>query len=168
MRARSPARLEVLPELELGQLAHVPSRDYLVRFAFGAAISVVAALIGNATSPRFGGLFLAFPAILPAGLTLTQDEQGTRAADRGALGAILGGVSLVVFAVVAEATLGRFPVGAALVLALVGWLAAALSCYAMLVLVRPDTCDKRQDPGEIKASSGACASRRPSAQRGCR
>lgn len=147
MRAETASDYDVVPELDLGQLAKVPVRDYLVRFALGAAISVVAALIANATSARFGGLFLAFPAILPAGLTLTQDEQGTMAADRGALGAILGGVSLVVFAIVAEAALGRLPAGAALVLALGGWLVAALGCYALLALVAPHACDKHQDPG---------------------
>lgn len=147
MRAEAAGDHDVLPEFDLGELAQVPVRDYVVRFALGAAISVVAALIANATSARFGGLFLAFPAILPAGLTLTQDEQGTRAADRGALGAILGGVSLVVFAIVAEAALTRLPAAAALALALGGWLLAALGCYGLLALVAPQTCDKGRDPG---------------------
>ncbi|MDA8296087.1 MAG: DUF3147 family protein [Actinomycetota bacterium] len=147
MRAEPQVDQDVLPEFDLGQLANVPVRDYLVRFALGAAISVAAALIANATSARFGGLFLAFPAILPAALTLTQDEQGTRAADRGALGAILGGVSLVVFAVVAEAALAILPAAAALTLALGGWILTALGCYGLLALVAPQTCDKRRDHG---------------------
>lgn len=40
--------------------------EYLVRFAFGGAVTVLAGIIGQRYGPGIGGLFLAFPAIFPA------------------------------------------------------------------------------------------------------
>src|SRR5438874_11739447 len=45
-----------LREVKLGQLA--------ARFAFGAVVSVGAGVLGKSVGARFGGTFLAFPAIL--------------------------------------------------------------------------------------------------------
>jgi hypothetical protein len=138
-------QVDVGPELSLEDLRGIKGRDYVVRFAFGAVISVVAALVAQATSPRFGGVFLAFPAILPASLTLIQEKEGTRDADRDAVGAVLGGLGLSVFGVVAEGLFGRIPSPLVLVVALAGWTVAALGLYALLALFRPDDCDKNQD-----------------------
>jgi hypothetical protein len=66
--------------LDLGQLRHMSAKDLLVRFAFGAAISIVAGIGGNIFGYVIGGLLLAFPAILPATLTLLEHREGNAAA----------------------------------------------------------------------------------------
>jgi uncharacterized membrane protein (GlpM family) len=135
----------VFPDLTLGRLRRVRVRDYVVRFAMGAAISVVAAVVGKIIGVRFGGTLLAFPAILPASLTLIQEEEGTSRADRDAIGAILGAVGLVIFGMVGEATFGRVDPALALALAILGWLVTALLLYSLLAFLRPESCDRTND-----------------------
>jgi uncharacterized protein DUF3147 len=135
----------VLPAVSLSPLRDVRFSEYLTRFALGAAVSVVAALIAKVVGARFGGMFLAFPAILPASLTLLEEREGTRRAGRDAVGAVLGGVALIVFAGIGEATFGRLPAVLALGLSLTGWLAAAFFLYLVLAALRPDDCDRNQD-----------------------
>jgi hypothetical protein len=135
----------VAPSLALDKLRAVPARGLAVRFAFGAVISLVVGLVANTIGVRFAGMFLAFPAILPASLTLIQDDEGRRDADRNAIGAILGGFGLIVFAGVGEAAWGRVDSLVVLILLACGWLAASLGLYALLAFVRPDTCDRWRD-----------------------
>jgi hypothetical protein len=49
--------------------------EYTVRFAFGAAVTVLAGLIAKRYGPAIGGLFLAFPAIFPATATLLEKHE---------------------------------------------------------------------------------------------
>ncbi len=111
----------------------------------GAAISIVAAVVGKVIGVRFGGTLLAFPAILPASLTLIQEEEGTRRADRDAIGAILGAVGLVIFGMVGEAAFGQVNPALALALAILGWLLTVSLLYSLLAFLRPDTCDRAKD-----------------------
>jgi hypothetical protein len=138
-------RPQVFPSLSLAKIRQVRPRDYAIRFALGAVISVGAAILGKVIGHRFAGAFLAFPAILPASLTLIQEEEGTRRADRNAIGAILGGAGMVVFAIVGEAAFGRLEPFLALFLATVGWTAASFALYALLAFLRPQTCDRELD-----------------------
>jgi len=140
-----PSRPDVAPRVEVGNLSEVKPVDYLIRFVFGAVISVSAGIVGKAIGARFAGMFLAFPAILPASLTLLQEKEGTRRADRSAVGAVLGGAGLVAFAAVGEAAFGHLEPFAVLALALLAWLVASFSLYALLAFFRPDDCDRRQD-----------------------
>ena len=68
--------------LEAGRIAQGKPKEYAVRFAFGAAITVGTGLIAHAFGPLVGGLFLAFPAILPASVTLLQHHEDHKAASR--------------------------------------------------------------------------------------
>ena len=61
-----------------------------MRFVFGGASTVFAALIAKRFGPVIGGLFLAFPAIFPAGATLIVTREKERLAKIGADGAIRG------------------------------------------------------------------------------
>lgn len=146
MRARARRELPpVFPDLTPSKLRQVRLRDYAVRFAMGAAISIVAAIVGKVVGVRFGGTLLAFPAILPASLTLIQEKEGTRRADRNAIGAVLGAAGLVIFAMVADATFRRMDPALALTLAVLGWFCTALLLYSLLAFLRPDTCDRAKD-----------------------
>lgn len=135
----------MLPDLTLSKLRGIRLRDYAIRFAMGAAISIVAAIVGKVIGVRFGGTLLAFPAILPASLTLIQEEEGTRRADRDAIGAVLGAVGLMIFGMVGEATFGRTNPALALVFALLGWLLTAFFLYGLLAFLRPESCDRTKD-----------------------
>ena len=54
------------PQTRPGKLRDTPVRDWIIRFAFGAGVSAVAAVVAKVGGPAAGGLFLAFPAILLA------------------------------------------------------------------------------------------------------
>ena len=100
-----------------------------MRFLFGAVISIAAALLSQRFGHRFGGLFLAFPAILPASLTLIEKRSGTHPAMVDAMGATLGAVALGVFALSAIALLPRAPLAVALLGAAAAWLLVAGALY---------------------------------------
>ena len=86
--------------------------EYAVRFLFGGLITALAGIIAKKFGPEIGGLFLAFPAILPASATLIEKHEkqekerlglkGTkRAADAvsvDAAGAAIGTIGLACFA----------------------------------------------------------------------
>lgn len=129
-----------VPSLDLAKLGKVRLRDYVIRFAFGGAISVAAAVVGQAFGARAGGLFLGFPAILPASLTLVQEKEGTRKADHTAAGAILGGLGLIAFAVAAWGVLERMGAPAALLSALGAWQVSAVVAYLIACHLHPAVC----------------------------
>ncbi len=135
----------MLPGVQPAKLRQIRSKDYLIRFALGAAVSIVAGILSKTISARFGGAFLAFPSILPASLTLIQQEEGTRRADRNAIGAVLGSVGLIVFAMIGEAAFGHIEPFAVLVLALAGWAVTSIALYGLLAFLRPESCDRTKD-----------------------
>jgi nicotinamide-nucleotide amidase len=123
-------------ELDLKKISSVRPRDYAIRFAFGASISAIAGVLTLAFGPRFGGLFLAFPAILPATLTLLEKKDGLAQAAADVRGAVIGSIGLIGFAVVAMSTIPRSP-AFGLLAALVTWVAVSLAVYlALRVLAR--------------------------------
>lgn len=124
------------PDFSLRNLARTKVSEYLVRFVFGGAIALGAFVIGKTYGPRVGGLFLAFPALLPAGLTLLEEHDGRRAARDDARGAILGSLGLMAFALIVRYVAPRG--GAwALSLALVGWLIVSVGAWLVVYGRRP-------------------------------
>ena len=81
------------------------------------------------------GLFLAFPAILPASLTLVKQHDGRARAADDADGARLGAISLACFALVIVATGERLPPALSLLAASIVWLAVAIGLWR--VVYRP-------------------------------
>jgi hypothetical protein len=102
-----------------------------VRFLFGAGIALGAGLMGMRFGPVVGGVFLAFPAVLPAAMTMLEKQAGRSVAEVDSLGAILGSVAMAAFAVVATATIR--PLGGALAIAAAwaAWLAVAIGLFAL-------------------------------------
>jgi len=113
-----------------GAVRQIGARQALVRFAAGAFASLVAGLVSHFAGALPSGPLLALPAILIASLTLIGDEDGKKAAVEDARGAVLGGVGLIGFAVVAAALLGRAPTWLALLAATATWVVVSLLLYA--------------------------------------
>jgi hypothetical protein len=100
--------------LNLSALRKTKWYEYVVRFIFGGTITVLAGVIAKQYGPTLGGLFLAFPAIFPAGATLVekhererkrkagirQTKRGRQAAALDAYGAALGAAGLLCFGLV--------------------------------------------------------------------
>jgi hypothetical protein len=86
--------------------------EYALRFVAGGITTLVAGLIVRKWGPGVGGLFLAFPVIFPASVTLIEkherqkkqkkglhsEERGTDAAAIDALGTAIGSIGLIGFA----------------------------------------------------------------------
>jgi nicotinamide-nucleotide amidase len=119
---------------ELRRLARISVRDYLIRFAFGALVSALAGGVTLVFGPRWGGLFLAFPAILPATLTLLEKRDGLPQAASDVRGAAIGAIGLIGFAIVGALLMARSS-GLALVAALAAWATIALLIYRGLRLI---------------------------------
>jgi len=86
------------PSVDLKALRETRFSEALVRFAFGGAMTAATGFIAQGFGPVVGGLFLAFPAVLPASLTLVARHSGRSKAVEEAGGAILGAVALAAFA----------------------------------------------------------------------
>lgn len=118
--------------------------EYLIRFVLGGAMTAAAGFIALQYGPIVGGLFLAFPAILPASVTLLEkhtrerkEKAGMSGARRGkeaaaldAAGAALGSLGLAGFALVIWLLIERSAV-LALVLATAAWLGVSVLAWVV-------------------------------------
>ena len=132
----------MIVRLNLSALRDIRWYEYVIRFALGGAMTVIAGLIASRFGPVVGGLFLAFPAIFPASATLIEKHErerkekaglsgarrGKEAAALDAAGAALGSVGLAAFAVVIWLLTERSP-SLALVLATAAWLTVAVPSW---------------------------------------
>ncbi|SEK55523.1 DUF3147 family protein [Nonomuraea pusilla] len=119
-------RIRVKPS----KLRHTPVRGLVLRFVFGALVSVIAGVVGQRWGPLAGGVFLAFPAILGATLTLIEEEEHQRAlAAQDAVGAVLGAVGMIAFAGCVWALAGRLPAPLVLGVATAAWALVAAILY---------------------------------------
>ena len=117
--------------------------QYAIRFALGGLITALAGLIAKAYGPSFGGLFLAFPAILPASATLIEKHERERKEKKGlhgsvraktavaadGLGATLGAVALITFAGLVWRMLPEWPTWATLLAATALWLSVSVMLW---------------------------------------
>jgi Protein of unknown function (DUF3147) len=134
----------MIVQLNLSALREARWYEYLIRFALGGAMTVIAGLIADHFGPIVGGLFLAFPAIFPASATLIEKHErerkekiglagarrGREAAALDAAGATLGSFGLAVFALIIWLLIELIPF-LALVLATVAWLAVAVLAWVL-------------------------------------
>jgi hypothetical protein len=119
----------MLPSFSPRELKKTQFSEYLVRFVFGGGVAVAAAALGEACGPRVGGLFLAFPALLPASLTLVKQHDGRRAAAQDARGALVGSVGLATFALVVWRTADWAMPALTLGLALLVWALVSVTLW---------------------------------------
>ena len=118
-------------------------QEHLVRFGFGGAVTAFAGIVAKRFGPEIGGLFLAFPAIFPAAATLIQkhekrkkerigkdgSERGRTAAGLDALGAALGGIGMMVFAVIVWQQMPTSGIGTVLMGAMLGWVLSSVLAW---------------------------------------
>jgi nicotinamide mononucleotide (NMN) deamidase PncC len=107
----------------------VQVQPYLIRFAFGAMTSIAAGIVTLVLGPVAGGVFLGFPAILPATLTLLERDKGAVAAISDARGAVVGALGLIAFAAVLLTVAHRAPAAAAIAAALGAWVVSGGLLY---------------------------------------
>lgn len=125
-------RIDERPSFDAGKAAKAKPRDLVIRFVAGASTSIAAGLVTLAFNARVGGIFLAFPAILAASLTLIEQQEDSVDAREDARGAIAGGFALAAFAAVAAVSFGHLAGALVLALAAVAWIVMAGVLYAVL------------------------------------
>jgi drug/metabolite transporter (DMT)-like permease len=137
--------------IDLSGLGQSHWYEYLIRFIFGGVVTALAGIIAKRFGPSIGGLFLAFPAILPATATLlARSEQekkkrpgsesvkpsdgvirGREVAGVDAAGAAMGTIGLAVFAFAVWKGLPQLPLAVVLPLASVAYFVTALSIWSL-------------------------------------
>ncbi|HEY4358525.1 MAG TPA: DUF3147 family protein [Acidobacteriaceae bacterium] len=130
-------------KLQLTSLRETTPMEYAKRFLFGGLVTVLASLVAEKWGPIVGGLFLAFPGIFPASISLVEKHKiqreaaeskygivaARREASVEAAGASAGAFGLFAFALVVWKAAGNHPLGLVLPLAMSGWLAVACLCW---------------------------------------
>ncbi len=126
--------------INVAKLREGKPHEYVTRFLFGGAVTVVATLIARRYGPVLGGLFLAFPGIFAPGLSMTETHAIERKASRGAAGTLFaraeasieaagasaGALGLAAFAIVLWKGLPTHPLTLVLPLAGAAWLAVSV------------------------------------------
>ena len=130
-------------EFKLSDIKQTKPGELVLRFLFGGICTVAAGLMAKRYGPGIGGLFLAFPAIFPAGLTLIQAHEKEKKASIGsdgtrrgrisacvdASGAALGACGLMAFALVCWKGLTRFNATLTIATATVVWMIVSIALW---------------------------------------
>jgi hypothetical protein len=130
---------------KLASLKGIALHEWAVRFFFGGAVCVAAGLIARRFGPGVGGLFMAFPAIFPAGASMVEAHEkkhkaraGFDGTNRGrtvagvdAAGAVLGCIGLAGFALTCWVCLPRLSVAIAFPLAILVWIALSIAAWLL-------------------------------------
>ena len=117
----------------------------MIRFVFGGTITALAGIVAERYGPEIGGLFLAFPAILPAAATLIEKhekekkeragldgtQRGRTAAGIDAAGAAMGSIGLMAFALIVWLKLPNSSLSLVLAGATLAWLAASVMVWEL-------------------------------------
>jgi hypothetical protein len=136
----------VIAKANFASLKDIKPHDYAIRFLFGGLCTVAAGLIAKRFGPGVGGLFLAFPAIFPAGASLLEKHEkekkqkagfegttrGRIAAGIDALGASIGCIGLAGFAAVLWLGLPHYNTVLVIVAATFAWLVLSVSFWLLV------------------------------------
>jgi hypothetical protein len=135
----------MMVQAKFSAIKGIKPHEWVVRFVFGGAVCVLAGLISKHWGAAFGGLFLAFPAIFPAGASLLEAHErkhkaragldgtlrGRTVAGLDAAGAAIGCIGLAAFAVVCWLGLGHVATAAVFTLAAVAWLVISAGLWLL-------------------------------------
>jgi hypothetical protein len=117
---------------DLARLRQSKWQDYAVRFLFGGLVTALTGAIAAKFGPSVGGLFLAFPAILPASATLIEKHDNKDAAGFDTLGAAVGSIGLLTFAIVVWLFATYLTAWAVLTLATLVWFLISSAIWLLL------------------------------------
>ncbi len=121
--------------VSLSGLAESSAYELLIRFVLGGFVAALAGVITTECGPLVGGLFLAFPTVFPAAVTLVERHEtrrkqlrgrkgarlGRRAAGADAYGAAIGSVGLFVFGLIVWQYVSDYTPWIVLSLATLAW-----------------------------------------------
>jgi hypothetical protein len=144
--------------LDVSSIHHLRLRDYAARFVFGGIVTVLTGLIARRYGPGVAGLFLAFPAIFPAGATLIEKQQrekkrrvgldgtsrGRVAAGIDAIGAAMGTLGLIAFALLVWRFLPSHSSAAILTIAGLAWLAISVLAWLIRKVIKKSNAATRR------------------------
>ena len=130
-------------DFNLSSLSDTRPHEYAQRFLFGGLCTALAGLVAKEFGPGVGGLFLAFPAIFPATVSLIQThemrrkardggsgrERGKKAAAIDSFAAALGTLGLMAFAITLWQTVARIASALALLISISVWAGVSLAAY---------------------------------------
>jgi hypothetical protein len=133
----------MIVQCKLSSIRGILPHEWIVRFLFGGAVCVLAGLIAKKWGPEMGGLFLAFPAIFPAGASLVETherkhkaragmdgtQRGRTVAGIDAAGTAMGCLGLAGFAVVCWLLLTHLAAGAVFTVATLAWLVLSIAFW---------------------------------------
>jgi hypothetical protein len=136
-------------EVNLSALKETRWYESAVRIVFGGLITVTAGIIAKRFGPSVGGLFLAFPAILPASATLiekhTREERqkaglvgtvrGREVASLDARGAAMGSIGLASFALVVRQFLDNHAAWLVLPAATIVWFLVSAAIWRLRKMI---------------------------------
>jgi hypothetical protein len=127
----------MIVKIDLSSLKSTRPHEYAIRFLFGGLLTVLTGLIAKKYGPAIGGLFLAFPAIFPASVTLIEKHEkqrkrkagyegtnrGRSAASLESAGTSIGALALVFFAFILYRCLPVYSAWLILIIAGLAWFA---------------------------------------------
>jgi len=133
----------VIVKAKFAALKDTRPHDYAIRFLFGGLCTVAAGLIAKRFGPGVGGLFLAFPAIFPAGASLIEKREkekkqkagfegtarGRTAAGIDSIGASIGCIGLAGFAALLWLGLPHLKPYVVVIAAAFVWLGISIGCW---------------------------------------
>jgi uncharacterized protein DUF3147 len=134
----------VTPRFAPEELKKTRPWEYVVRFLFGGVVTACTGFVAHHFGAEVGGLFLAFPAILPASLTLVMQHDGRRQAADDVRGAMLGSLGLAAFALVTWRTGAQLPGVVVLAVATVTWVVVSVAMWAIRYGRRTSVAGRRQ------------------------
>lgn len=128
-----------------GKLRKTKPSEYLTRFLFGVALTLVFSLTAKWAGPIIGGLFLAFPGIYPPGSSFVEKKEEERKAEAGlhgthrarslaaahAVGASAGTFGLMAFSTIVWLGLPRYGLPLTLVAGTSAWLLVSVAAWAI-------------------------------------
>jgi len=133
----------MMVEAKLASLKGIKPHEAALRFLFGGLCTMFAGLIARRYGPAAGGLFLAFPAIFPAGASLIETHEiahkrrighdghsrGRALAGVDAAGTSLACVGLMVFAAIVWLALPAHSSWAVITTATVAWFLLSVALW---------------------------------------
>jgi uncharacterized protein DUF3147 len=131
--------------ISLSSLRQTSTKEYALRFALGGLVTALAGVIANEFGPVIGGLFLAFPSIFPAAVTLVEKHEAQKkkkkaahgrdqarcAAGADAAGAAMGSFGLLAFGLIVWKWAADYAPAIVLSSALLAWMLTAIIIWVI-------------------------------------